>query len=145
MQMKRFVVAFLAVLAAFVLTAGNASAAEPRTAELTAADVSIMAWECPSGHFCAYTGLNGTGSRCAWSGADPDWLSGNVRCSWAGSTRVQSYKNNGTSGSFTGVEIYRNADYIGKFHCVLQGGQGWNVTAGGVLLRSHRWISSTCN
>lgn len=145
MQMKRFVIGLLVALCTFVLAAGNASAAEPRTAELVPAEMSVMAWECPVGSFCAYTGLNGTGSRCAWSAADPDWLSGNIRCSWAGSTKVQSYINRGTSGSYTGVEIYRYANYVSKFHCVLQHGQGWNVTAGGTLLRSHRWISSTCN
>lgn len=140
--MKRLAVVVLTLLSAFVF-AGNANAAEP--VQFKQAEMSIMAWECPSGHFCAWTGLNGTGARCAWSDADPDWQSGNIRCSWSGTGKVQSYLNNGTSSSYTGVEIYRYANYVSKFHCVLQRGQGWNVTAGGVLLRSHRWISSTCN
>ncbi|MBP2324701.1 hypothetical protein JOF56_005086 [Kibdelosporangium banguiense] len=144
MRITRLAVGLLAMLAAFVMVTGSAHAAMPKPVEFVPADVSTMAWECASGNFCAWTGLDGKGSRCSWSDADPDWLSGTVRCSWAGSQKVQSYLNNGTSSRFTGVEIYLNPNYVTKFHCVLQGGQGWNVTEGGVFLRSHRWISAPC-
>ena len=144
MRMKRFAIGLLVMLSAFVLAVGNADAAKPKPVEFVPADVSVTAWECALGDFCAWTGLNGTGSRCSWTNADPDWLAGTIRCSWAGTSRVQSYRNNGTSSSFTGVEIYQNANYVTKFHCAPQGGSLWNVTEGGVFLRSHRWISSPC-
>lgn len=146
MRIARLAVGLLAVLAAFVMTTSSASATASKPVEFVPAGAtSVLAWECSVGSFCAWTGLDGTGSRCSWSNADPDWLTGSVQCSWAGTTKVQSYLNNGTSPGFTGVEIYLNPNYVNKFHCVLQGGQGWDVTAGGVFLRSHRWITSTCN
>ncbi|MFE6852822.1 peptidase inhibitor family I36 protein [Streptomyces sp. NPDC057674] len=55
------------------------------------------AWACASGRFCVYSGDNGTGSVCSWSGDDADWHNGATVCSWTGSTRVQSVFNNGTS------------------------------------------------
>ncbi len=144
MRTRNWMIGLPVVLAALVMGTGTASATQPKPVEIVPAEASVMAWECASGDFCAWTGLNGTGSRCSWSDADPDWLSGNIRCSWAGTSRVQSYLNNGTSSRFTGVEIYLNPNYVTKFHCVLQHGQGWNVTEGGVFLRSHRWITGAC-
>lgn len=136
------VLAVVVVLLGGVTTSAGA-AESPKV--VPAPDAAVQAWECPVGHFCAWTGLDGTGSRCAWLDADKDWRSTPDVCSWSGSTRVQSYLNNGRSTSYTGATVYTGANYVGRFHCALQGGQGWNVTAGGVFLRSHRWTTGFCN
>lgn len=101
------------VLLTLVLGAGT-SAAGPKVPVAAPADVSsasVTAWECSVGDFCAWTGLNGTGSRCAWTNADPDWRSGTIQCSWSGSQPVQSYWNRGTSTSYRGVKLYQGAGY----------------------------------
>ncbi|MFI9386013.1 peptidase inhibitor family I36 protein [Kutzneria sp. NPDC052558] len=147
MALKRIAAVALAALATLVLLVGNASAAEstPAVQNVTAQQaMSPLAWECSAGDFCAWTGLNGTGSRCAWSVADPDWQSGSIRCSWSGTSRVQSYFNNGTSTSFRGVKLYAGANYTSLLYCAPQG-TAWNVSGGGSFLRSHQWGNWTPN
>jgi hypothetical protein len=101
------------------------------------------AWTCSTGDMCAWTGLDGTGSRCAWTNADNDWRAGATVCSWASSTNVQSIYNHGTSASYSGVAFYSGANYSGFLFCVPQ---GWiaDISAGGLNIRSHKWISGAC-
>lgn len=148
MRMKRLMVTVFMLLGAFVLVAGNASADSklPTAVQVTAVQAAApaAAWDCNVGDFCAWTGPDGTGSRCSWTNADPDWRSGAVQCSWAGSSRVQSYRNRGTSTSFRGVKLYQGANYTNLVYCVPQG-TSWNVLDGGTFLRSHQWGSWTPN
>lgn len=111
---------------------------------IPATDASVLAWECAVGYFCAWTGSQLNQLPMRWANADNDWWNSPVACSWASATPVQSYLNNGTSPNFTGVNIFQGAQLHQQVHCVLQHGQGWNVTTGGVFLRSHRWTSGTC-
>ncbi|MGY1503364.1 peptidase inhibitor family I36 protein [Streptomyces sp. QTS52] len=57
------------------------------------ASATSQAWECASGSLCIHTGAYGTGSRCSWSNADPDWYSGSVQCSWSDTRNVGSAYN----------------------------------------------------
>jgi phosphodiesterase/alkaline phosphatase D-like protein len=122
------------MVAALALTAGLALAV-PGTAD-------AAAFSCPSGHVCFYTGDNGTGSRCLWSTADPDWRNGAIQCSWAADRNVRSVFNNGTSPSFTGVVYYKGASYQDRAGCTRQGQSG-NL-AGTYKLRSHQWTTGRC-
>ncbi|MFF3869122.1 peptidase inhibitor family I36 protein [Micromonospora sp. NPDC001898] len=99
-----------------------------------------VAWDCPVGDLCVWSGDNGTGSRCNWSDADNDWTSGATSCSWADTTTVKSMWNRGTSSSYSVVALYRNANYGSRWGCLGQNGGNW--TGVGIYLRSHRWQSS---
>ena len=123
-------------------TAAAAAVALALPGQAMAAPAEPTAWECASGNVCFWTGYNGTGKRCAWSVADPDWQSGNIKCSWAATTNVRSVWNRGTSSSYTGVAYYRNTDYNGRIGCTRQGQRG-NL-AGTYKVRSHRWIDGNC-
>lgn len=136
----------VALLSVSVLAAGGAGATESKPAIAVEVGNSVNAWECNAGDLCVWEDTNGEGRRCTWTNADSDWTLDPVVCSWAATTPVESYWNRGQSTSFTGVELYRQSGWYwqSKFHCAPQGTQ-WNVTNGGVLLRSHRWITGTCN
>lgn len=130
---------------------GTAHAATPRPdaggapQPATAAAAAPLAWECPAGDLCVWENQNGTGRRCNWSNADDDWWNTPVVCSWADDTKVESFANNGTSSRYSGVALYRGANYTNFYFCAPQGtGLGWNVPNGGVFLRSHRWITGAC-
>ncbi|MFJ6673012.1 peptidase inhibitor family I36 protein [Actinosynnema sp. NPDC091369] len=133
----------VAALVGGTIAPASAAGEGVRVVRVAPGDVTAQAWECPSGNFCAWTGLDGTGSRCSWSDYDPDWRSGSITCSWSGGLKVQSYRNNGVSPTLTGVNVYQAADYGSWFDCAPQQSY-WNVTAGGVFLRSHRWTAGTC-
>jgi hypothetical protein len=105
------------------------------------AGAAPAAWACNTGNVCFYTGPDGTGSRCMWSVADPDWATGGTVCSWALTTNVKSVWNRGTS-SATGVAYYLQTNYTNRVGCTRQGQSG-NL-AGTYKVRSHRWISSSC-
>jgi hypothetical protein len=106
----------------------------------TASASTQAAWDCPSGDLCVWTGSNGTGSRCTWSNADPDWWSGSIQCSWSDTQNVGSAKNSGTSSSYGYVVLYTGANYTGDGYCIPQHGGTW---AGlNVRIRSHRWEAS---
>ncbi|MFJ3891105.1 peptidase inhibitor family I36 protein [Streptomyces rubrogriseus] len=101
------------------------------------ASAAPQAWACNEGSFCVYSGDNGTGSVCGWSGDDPDWRNGTSVCSWAGGTRVQSAYNNGLSGA--PVSAYTAINYGGtKMFCLAKGERG-NLAGVGTYLRSHTW------
>lgn len=127
-------------------TQAGAAPESPDAAELVAWDdqsgASLLAWECSSGNVCFWTGSGGTGSRCMWSVADPNWVTGAIKCSWAATSYVRSVMNRGTSSSFTGVAYYLTIDYDNRIGCTKQGNSG-NL-AGTYELRSHRWITTSC-
>ncbi|MCP2163674.1 Peptidase inhibitor family I36 [Goodfellowiella coeruleoviolacea] len=101
----------------------------------------VPGWsDCPSQHVCFWTGDNGSGEMCHWPGDDPDWRSGDLKCSWSASKRAQSVYNNGTSGA--SVSYYTGANYGGsRAGCTAKGGKGNFVgnNGTGYFLRSHRW------
>ncbi|MEV7541573.1 peptidase inhibitor family I36 protein [Streptomyces sp. NPDC089915] len=131
--------AALALTAALVpATAEAAPAAVPVPSREALARAAI---DCGSGNVCFWTEFNFTGQRCAWSEADPDWLSGSIRCSWAGTTNVKSAFNAGVS-SATGVAYYLGTDYTDRIGCERRQ-HGANL-AGTYKVRSHRWISGSC-
>ena len=141
--MKRMTVTGLVLLFLCVFATGNSAAAEPKPPAAVEVVSSVMAaWDCESSHFCAWPNQDGTGSRCSWSDADSDWLSGTVQCSWAGSLPVRSYWNRGTSTNFRGVMLFMSANNWNLAYCVPQGGKFF-IEGGGTFLRSHRWDSWT--
>lgn len=101
----------------------------------------LAAWDCNSGNVCFWDGFGGTGGRCMWSVADPDWTSGSIACSWATTANVKSVYNAGTS-SASGVAYYKNTGYNNRVGCTRQGKKG--DLAGTYQLRSHQWISGSC-
>ncbi|MGJ5898328.1 peptidase inhibitor family I36 protein [Streptomyces niveiscabiei] len=104
------------------------------------ANAAVRAWECPVGYVCVWSGTNGTGSRCAWSSADPDWWGGSVQCSWSDTQNVRSALNRGTSSAYDGVAFYHGANYTNYSGCLSQnGGRDSSFNAS---LRSHRWVAS---
>ncbi|MGW2641163.1 peptidase inhibitor family I36 protein [Streptomyces sp. NPDC001348] len=107
----------------------------------TASASTQAAWDCPSGNLCVWTGSNGTGHRCNWSDADPDWWNGSIQCSWSDTQNVGSAKNNGTSSSYNFVVLYTGANYSGDYYCLAQHGDTWSDV--GIRFRSHRW-RTTC-
>lgn len=137
----------LAIIAVLVAPTGAAAQATSATAPVAVPvhhrDVTVLAWECPSGDFCVWENTGGTGRRCNWNVADPDWQGGTIRCSWSGSTKVESALDNGNDSSFASVAVYLQANYGSRWGC-FDRGVTYNVTAGGVLLRSHRWVTSHC-
>ncbi|MZD05792.1 hypothetical protein GTW43_11945 [Streptomyces sp. SID5785] len=131
MRRTRSAFAALAVGAAAAATLavpGTASAASPPP--------------CPDKYVCFYTGSDYSGDMCMWSQTDPDWQSGNIKCSWSSTKNVKSIKNKGTSSNWSGVAYYAGKDYSTRKGCTKQGKSG-NL-AGTYKLRSHRWIKGTC-
>ncbi|WP_406075637.1 peptidase inhibitor family I36 protein [Micromonospora sp. NBC_01638] len=137
MRMARRFFAALGLTVAIILGAplSAASAASPSTV------TTLAAWDCPVGDFCAWSGANGTGSRCNWTDADNDWWAGATVCSWSKTTSMKSFWNRGTSTSYPGVHLYLNANYGSEWYCAVRGskynGEGW--------MRSHRWQTGSCN
>lgn len=127
---------------ASAITTKVAPAPEPIV--VASSDFTTQAWECPAGNFCVWENTNGTGRRCLWSDADPDWWSGSIVCSWADDTPVESFLNNGTSTRFTGVQAYMSANYQNPAWGCIPRGQPKNVLNGGTKLRSHQWVTYTC-
>lgn len=106
-------------------------------------DVSAQAWECDSGELCVWPVREANSSRCHWSGADPDWQGGSIRCSWSASRAVQAIYNNGANQSYTRVCLYPGANYSGSVaYWVARGNK---ATGPGVTIRSHKWVTgNTC-
>lgn len=107
-----------------------AQASAPRPA------VALAAWDCPSGNVCVWDGTSGTGARCLWSDADPDWRSGSSICSWSLNWPVRSVYNRGTSSAYLGVELFAGANYVNPQMLI---GQGQRKSSVNYYLRSHRW------
>ncbi|MEV7781933.1 peptidase inhibitor family I36 protein [Kitasatospora sp. NPDC088351] len=105
----------------------------PASAEATATGYP----DCASGLFCAWTGDNGTGSRCEWRVDDADWSNGQIVCGWAAGTRVRSVYNHGESGA--PVSAYTATDWGGtKVFCLAKDAK-LNLSGAGTYLRSHKW------
>jgi hypothetical protein len=121
-----------------VIVMSVAALAAPGAAAAASEPIGVLAWECPAGNVCVYTGTYGAGSRCNWSEADPNWHSGNIRCSWAAGQPVRSIYNRGQSPSFLGVILNTGINNQGLWDCVKQGGWRENVN---VFLGSHYWTS----
>ncbi len=105
----------------------------------------LAAWECEIGHVCFWNRPYGTGSRCMWDVADPDWLSGSIQCSWADTDNVGSvFNNSGPEGGheWTGVVYYKEANYRGRVGCTRNFHAG-NL-AGTYKVRSHAWTTGRC-
>jgi hypothetical protein len=135
----------LLALAAVLLGSLLPIAASAKSAPAAVDAVSgaaLAQWECSAGNVCFWNGFNGTGSRCMWDIADPDWASGSIRCSWALTSNVKSVWNRGTDSRFTGVVYYRYTNYNDRIGCTRQG-QGGNL-AGTYKLRSHQWTTGNC-
>ncbi|MEU0797313.1 peptidase inhibitor family I36 protein [Amycolatopsis sp. NPDC005961] len=103
---------------------------------------ALAPWDCSLGNVCFWNGFGGTGGRCMWSVADPDWTSGAIRRSWATNAEVKSVYNRGTSSGFTGVRYYRNTGYNNSAGCTRQGQKG--DLAGTYQIRSHQWVTGSC-
>lgn len=105
------------------------------------ADVGAQAWGgCSSGEICVYSGLNGTGSMCDWVGNDPDWHTGDERCT----ITVKSIWNRGTGGAGAPRHVWFHfgANYTGGYYaCAAQNFKGNTGPNGGVRLRSHQWAT----
>ncbi|MFD5752658.1 peptidase inhibitor family I36 protein [Streptomyces sp. NPDC127033] len=99
-------------------------------------------WSCPGGYVCFYTGVNGTGARCAWDVSDSDWLRGDVRCSWASiaPTVVSAYVTTGTAGS---VRLYSGVNYSTEVDCITNG-RKQNYSPNRIRVLSHRLYSNGC-
>ncbi|MEU0878637.1 peptidase inhibitor family I36 protein [Lentzea sp. NPDC005914] len=137
---------FLTTLPVALLVVVGVAAPVARTAAVTAAydtetGQPLTAWECNTGNVCFWNGFGGTGGRCMWDVADPDWTAGSVQCRWSTTTEIRSVYNRGTS-SVTGVVFYRNAGYTNRMGCARQGQKG--DLAGTYQVRSHQWSSGPC-
>lgn len=133
--------AVFAMTAALVPATAHAATSAPAAPIPSPAALARAAHDCGSGNVCFWTEYNFTGQRCSWSEADPDWLGGNVRCSWAATKNVKSAFNAGTSNA-TGVAYYLGTDYRDRIGCERR--QHGSNLAGTYKVRSHRWISGSC-
>lgn len=145
-----FVTVTIGALAAAVVAAAPAAAntelttvAAPKPVAWDATTgAELQAWSCSTGNVCFWTGPDGTGSRCMWDIADPNWTTGSYRCSWATSQNVKSVWNRGTSTQFSGVAYYLQTEYRSRVGCTRRGQSG-NL-AGTYNVLSHRWITGSC-
>ncbi len=139
--------AAMLMVVAVAAPSAQAAPAEP-VAQSTAAawddqtGVALAAWDCTPGHVCFWNEFGGTGGRCMWEVADPDWTAGSIKCSWATSRNVKSVYNAGTSSSLTGVVFYKNTGYNTRIGCTRQGKKG--DLAGTYQVRSHQWTNGSC-
>ncbi|WP_189932992.1 peptidase inhibitor family I36 protein [Streptomyces sulfonofaciens] len=127
----------------FGAVAEAGAVAAPVVAPAPDSGATALAWECPAGDFCVWENPGGVGRRCNWSVADPDWQGGSISCSWSSTVKVESAKDNGNDPAFAAVAVYRQANEEGRFAC-LDRGKNYEITAGGVLLRSHEWVTYHC-
>ncbi|MFK0181631.1 peptidase inhibitor family I36 protein [Streptomyces xanthochromogenes] len=95
---------------------------------------------CVSGDICFFSGDNGSGSMCSWSGDDPDWRNGSIVCSWSADKNVKSVYNHGTVQAYDHVVYYKGANYSDRVGCE-NAGSKVNL-AGTYHVRSHKWTTS---
>ncbi|MDL4770914.1 peptidase inhibitor family I36 protein [Actinomadura xylanilytica] len=131
-----------AVVAGLAVVAAPASAmAAPAAA---AQHQAAAAWQgsCAKGDFCVWSNKDGTGTKCAWDGDDPDWQGGDVQCRMNGLPfLVASYWNNGYTGAYSKVRIYSLNNYNETYYWgTLSAGQRNSVWEG-QLMRSHKWVN----
>ncbi|MFF2845018.1 peptidase inhibitor family I36 protein [Streptomyces sp. NPDC058001] len=97
---------------------------------------------CNKGDICFFSGYDGGGKMCAWTGNDTDWQKGAEKCSWSKSTKVKSVYNRGYSGGKDTVVYYKKAGQKKQDRggCTTPGKKG-NFQAA-KYLRSHKWVTS---
>lgn len=153
--MPRLIKALVAVsIALLVVTANpNLASARPDSGARPAAAPTVhraiesyttaaAAWTCSEGYVCFWDAANGTGHRCSWNVADPDWTAGLYVCSWSSTRNVKSVYNHGTDSSLSGVAFYTSRNYVNRIGCTRQGQLG-NL-AGTYKVYSSRWITGSC-
>ncbi|WP_285744327.1 peptidase inhibitor family I36 protein [Lentzea sp. NBRC 105346] len=131
--------------AAETSTTTTESTAEPLPppVESAPAPAEMIAWDCPVGSVCFWNDADGTGSRCEWDIADPDWLDGEFMCSWADRDNVMSVLNNSAPGeSRSTLVFFAESGYQQPIACEVPG-QRINLK-GTYRVRSHKWTSGGC-
>ncbi|PZG30810.1 hypothetical protein C1I98_30900 [Spongiactinospora gelatinilytica] len=123
--------------------AANLSATAPSRAVAwdDATGVPLAAYECNARSVCFWTGRDGKGSRCMWPVDDPNWSTGDYKCSWAG-TEPKSIRNTDTASRYNGVAYYRDTGWNTRVGCTRQGGRG-NLYSG-IHVLSHQWVTGRC-
>ncbi|MGL5857802.1 MAG: peptidase inhibitor family I36 protein [Angustibacter sp.] len=147
--MRKIVFSVIAAIAAGALSiaamaipasAGNGQPdrSKPRLIESTT--TAAAAWSCPTGYVCFWDSSNGVGNRCAWYNDDPDWLTGNARCSWADNRNARSIRN---SGRYEAVQYWAGRNYSGSYQ-LIEPGIGGNPGYGNINFRarSHKWYGA---
>lgn len=107
---------------------------------------TVQDWEgCNAGNICFWNGRAGNGDICQWSGDDPDWWDGAIKCSWSAEDPPLSVWNRGRDTDFTGV-VYFKPDGS-RAGCTTRGNRGNinNVPAADrYKVRSHHWTMGAC-
>lgn len=125
-------VTVMAPSAALAATLAATPAATP------AATASSTDGTCPKGDVCVRSGRNATGTRCNWTGDDPDWRGGSIRCRPYG-FKVNSIWNNGyTSDPYNKVRFFTYANYRGEISDPVAV-TAKPINAANVSIRSHQW------
>lgn len=121
-------------LLAGTVVAGAITAAAPSAAMAATTTTGT----CPKGDVCVWSGKNATGTRCNWTGDDPDWRGGSVRCRPYG-FKVNTVWNNGHTGDpYNKVKFYVYANYQSQISDPLTVTPR-PVNAGNLSIRSHQW------
>lgn len=145
--MHKPIAVLVSLVVALTTFAGVAAAqrfADPRQTPRSSPDSVAVGWECAVGNLCVWQNTGATSSRCSWFNQDNDWFVTPTVCSWAAAAGVlvKAAYNHGTSPNFTGVILYRDANFNTPIICIPQGWQAqWPE---GITVRSHRWTSGPC-
>lgn len=104
---------------------------------------------CPAGSVCFFSGHNGTGEMCSWTGDDSDWLTGSERCEWTREQPVRSiFNNNQERTTLHDVAYYRGVNFTPAGYDLSRPTQRTGCTgvnqqgnlAGTYAPLSHRWV-----
>ncbi|MER6663020.1 serine/threonine-protein kinase [Amycolatopsis japonica] len=104
---------------------------------------------CSAGSVCFFSGTNGTGELCAWTGDDPDWLGGAETCGWTRDQPVRSiFNNNQERTERHDVAYYRGADFTPAGDDLTRATRRTGCTGvnqqgnlqGSYAPKSHRWV-----
>ncbi|MFE2442871.1 peptidase inhibitor family I36 protein [Streptomyces melanosporofaciens] len=143
---KRTYASLGSVGAAAVLFVTASAASANWSSHIDSTEVgAAAAWDCPSQSICFYTSKFGQGKRCVWPARqnDPDWTSGDLKCSWASSDpTVRSIRVMPALGS---VSYYPRKNYGGSRGCVNGGAPGAKKSfAAAQRVLSHTTTGSGC-
>ncbi|MEU0175258.1 peptidase inhibitor family I36 protein [Streptomyces massasporeus] len=131
MRLRMLLAGGAATIAALGLTTAPSGAADQESTGLKFGR-SALAWDCPQGYVCFYSGADGTG---AWCGSE-------VSIANSGCGARRSFFNNGyASPGQDHVRVYNSANYTGAMHGCLHYGwaEGRGNFAGAVNIGSYRW------
>jgi hypothetical protein len=121
-------------LLAGTVVAGAITAAAPSAAMAATTTTGT----CPKGDVCVWSGKNATGTRCNWTGDDPDWRGGSVRCRPYG-FKVNTIWNNGyISDPYHWVRFFHGANYQNEVSDAVPV-TAKPIAAGNISIRSHKW------